>query len=223
MKRSILGKAWSDVSALSASYLVVPPILEILGSGVGGELLSAGACLVFCAQLAARLGGEEALAGTRDLLRTRAIDPRLHATLRFALGLALLAAFFLWCVLVHALRPDRIFWGTFGIDTAPSQPSSPIGASAQVFGALVLAWAASFAAARECRRAAAVFPAAWGAVAGVILCLAAAWTWKIYLSGPRADPAVVFGMPFAATATAVLLAVAAAVFVLVRRRAGVRS
>jgi hypothetical protein len=221
MSKTILRQAWRDVRWGFLSYLVVPPVLEILGSGLGAATFPL-ICLIVSCHLAGRLGGEEALAGTRDLLRTRALDLRLHVTLRFVLGLGLLGAFVLWCAFIHVLSLDRLFWRIFELRAREELYPLPGGALLQGVAALILAYSLGFAAARGCKGAAAVWPAVSAAAAAVVGGMAILWIWKLYVGG-RATQDEVFRDPaFVGIVAAAMSIAAAACFARMRRKARVR-
>lgn len=225
MSKAILRQAWRDVRSLLASYLVVPPVLEILASGFGAATLPL-ICLILSCELAGRLGGEEAIWGTRDLLRTRALDLRLHVTLRFALGLGLLGAFAIWCAAIHALSLDSLFWPVFELRERQELYSLPPGALVQGAAALGLAYTLGFSAARACRGAVAVWPSVWAVEVLVLGGLLVLWIWKLYLGGTSRPEEIlrdVFHDPgFVGIAAGGMLLAAAACFVRLRWKARVR-
>jgi hypothetical protein len=224
MSRAILRKAWRDVRRVA---LIVPAFIAVIGiicSGLTGSGdMSPGYSLVGMISwgLAFSLGGEEAMAGTRDLLRTRALDLKLHVTLRFALGLAVLGASFLLYAAAEALGLDRLISSAFGIHVRVELDEFSPGMMLRRATALMLAYALGFAAARASRKATSAQLAAAAAVWPVVLLSGFLELWGLYLArGSDVDKAV--SRAVMATVEGVMLLLAAACFAHIRRKALVR-
>lgn len=223
MTRVILWKAWRDVRRAVLSYAVVPVPLEILGSGFSTVLVP-WVCALLTFYLATALGGEEALAGTRDLVRTRALDPRRLVGLRFGVGVAILGVFVGWYAFVRLWGLDSVYWRLFDmkLDGGSEPMEFPPGAWIQSLAALFLAYAASFAAARGCRTAVAVPRATLTTTGAVAVGVVALWVWWLYLTGARTLDAMFRDVAFVVVGAAVLLGATFAIFVGTLWRAGRR-
>ncbi len=222
MLKAYLDKAWRDVRSLTISCLPVPVALQIVATGFLAFTTPA-VLIIIGATLAARLGGESTLNGTRDLMQSRPMDHALHALVRYALGLTILSIYGGWCSLLTWIEPDVHFWKLFDEAATTEVMHLAPGLYVQGSAALFLAYSLAFALARETRSSRSVAACVIGATCSVVGLVIMVWTWKLDAAHATESDSLFSDVTFVAGFSTILVAAGLATVAAMRSRARMRT